>query len=224
MTMLPYLRPWFAYKMRIAAFLMSLVYLPYLVIGNVTFFHVTALKPSVVDGMIPFIDTAVWPYLSIYLFMPIAPMVMINRNLLRHYAMGMASIALLAHLIFLFWPTTVGRPNPTHANVCYQFLAVIDPPLNCFPSLHAALTLYSALCCDMLSRTAKNARLLKTLLWAWTALILLSTLATKQHFWIDVAGGAVLGVVVFVCAFKPIRHLQIRREMIDPTNHQFNQR
>ena len=65
----------------------------------------------------------------------------------------------------------------------------LDPPLNCFPSLHVAWGFVAALCCHRVHRGVGVAAL------GWASLIAISTLYTKQHYVLDVVAGIALAVL-----------------------------
>lgn len=68
----------------------------------------------------------------------------------------------------------------------------LDPPYNCFPSLHVAYAFVSALTCYRVHRGVGTAAAL------WAALIGVSTLYTKQHYVADVIVGALAAYVAYV--------------------------
>jgi membrane-associated phospholipid phosphatase len=73
-----------------------------------------------------------------------------------------------------------------------RLLYDIDPPYNCFPSLHVAYSFVAAFAC---SRVHRGVGLAATM---WAALIGVSTLYTKQHYVTDVVVGALAGWVAYL--------------------------
>ena len=67
----------------------------------------------------------------------------------------------------------------------------IDPPYNCFPSLHVAYAYVSALTCYRVHRGVG------VIAAIWAALIGVSTLYTKQHYVADVIAGALAAFVAY---------------------------
>jgi membrane-associated phospholipid phosphatase len=67
----------------------------------------------------------------------------------------------------------------------------IDPPYNCFPSLHVAYAFVSALTCSRVHRGVGFVALL------WAVLIAVSTVFTKQHYVLDVIGGGLIAWVAY---------------------------
>jgi len=68
----------------------------------------------------------------------------------------------------------------------------LDPPYNCFPSLHVAYSFVSALTCYRVHRGVGAAAAL------WAGLIGVSTLLTKQHYVADVIVGALAAYAAYM--------------------------
>lgn len=104
-------------------------------------------------------------------------------------------VMLVAYAGFLLYPTTA--PRPAHvpgdgfAAWSLRLAYDIDPPYNCFPSLHVAWACVSALTCYRVHRGVGIVAAL------WAALIGVSTLYTKQHYVADVIAGALAGYVAY---------------------------
>ena len=178
-----------------------LVYVPYYLLQRHPVFQPTVMPLSFCDRLIPFVDKAVWIYLSIYLLMPIGPYLMIRRREILRYAMGVVLIGAIADLIFFFWPTVCPRPATGGATAAYRLLTVIDTPFHAFPSLHAAFAVYSALCATRILRELGARTIWRRAIWFWAFCILIATLLTKQHVIVDLAAGAALGFAVHFCVF-----------------------
>jgi membrane-associated phospholipid phosphatase len=84
------------------------------------------------------------------------------------------------------------RPRDGFAAWTLRIAYSIDPPYNCFPSLHVAYSFVSALTCYRVHRGVGAAAAL------WAALIGVSTLYTKQHYVADVIVGALAAYVAYV--------------------------
>ena len=178
-------------KIFLTVFLSVWVCLPYYGLQHVRFFPETVMQDGAIDRLVPFAPQAVWLYLSLYLLMPIAPLLMVRREDLLRYAIGMVAAMILATVVFVFWPTVCPRPAAPGNVLAYELLVAIDRPLHAFPSLHACFAVYSVLCANALPPP------LRLFLWGWTLLIGYGTLATKQHVFIDLVGGAFLGFLAF---------------------------
>src|SRR3954452_17729307 len=93
-------------------------------------FPVRRMEPTALDRWLPFAEGAAWPYLSLFLLIPVAPALMTTRRQLRRYAADVAAIALLSALVFLLWPTSVARPDVPAPGFPYAAVVVVDRPLN----------------------------------------------------------------------------------------------
>src|SRR2546422_4433408 len=103
-------RSWLGLKLALTLFLNAWVMLPYYSLQHHQLFPITVMPATFIDRLIPFSPQAVLPYLSIYLFMPIAPFLMNQRQQLLRYAIGVMMIGFVASSIFLLWPTSCERP------------------------------------------------------------------------------------------------------------------
>ena len=178
-----------------------LVYLPYYLLQRHPVFQPTVMSLSFCDRLIPFVDKAVWIYLSIYLLMPIGPYLMTRRREILRYAMGVVLIGAIADLIFFFWPTLCQRAATGGVSAAYRLLTVIDYPFHAFPSLHAAFAVYSALCATQVLRELGGRTIWRSAIWFWAFSIFVATLLTKQHVIVDLAAGAAIGFAVHFCVF-----------------------
>lgn len=165
---------------------------------------VTVLQPMRVEHMIPFMPNTVYLYESICLLMPIAPWLMKTKEELNQYSKGLLLMSGVGFCFFFFYPTISPRPTDIHdANMLYRRLILIDSQLNAFPSLHAAYALFHAACCHVTFRTGAKHKLLQGIFWSWALAIIFSTLLTKQHVFIDLAAGAMLGLGSFAIFCRP---------------------
>jgi len=193
------LRAEWRFKLFLIVALNLAVCVPYYILQRNHFFPATLMPPSSLDLLIPFSPGAVWLYLSLYLFMPIGPLLMVDRRQLVHYGIAMAAMAFVASVVFAFWPTICQRPPVTHANAGYRLLTGIDNPYHAFPSLHAAFAVFSALCGELVWRELRSSLLWRMAWWIWCGLILYATLATKQHVAADILAGSILSVGIYFC-------------------------
>ena len=201
-TMVRLLRTEWRLKLLLTVSLNLWVCVPYYVLQQWQFFPQTLMPPSRIDEWIGFHPSAVWIYLSLYLLMPIAPLLMVERRDLLRYAAGMMGTSAIATFIFIFWPTSCPRPVAADPVVAYQLLIAIDRPLHALPSLHASFAVFSALCGQVAFKKFREARRLQLVLWLWVGFIFYAALATKQHVWIDLVAGGLLGLLAFLFAFK----------------------
>ncbi|HWP57522.1 MAG TPA: phosphatase PAP2 family protein [Candidatus Acidoferrales bacterium] len=201
-TLFDRLRAHLGFKLALAVGLNLGAFAPYFWLQRNPYFPVTFLPQSQVDVWIGFRPDAVWVYLSLFLLMPVGPMLMEESSQLRRYACGVAAMSVAADLVFLFWPTAVTRPRGDGANLIYRTLVAWDMPLNAFPSLHAAMAVFSARCCEQLFQRADCPGIWRAAVWTWVAAIIWAMLATKQHVALDAVGGILLGAFAYEGAFR----------------------
>ena len=87
------------------------------------------------------------------------------------------------------------RPEGETSNQFYQWFVSVDGTRNAFPSLHCALTLYHLLFVGRVlspGLSLPSRALLTATAALWTAAICYSTLATRQHYFVDIPAGLVL--------------------------------
>jgi membrane-associated phospholipid phosphatase len=136
-------------------------------------------------------------YGSLYVFVGILPLLVVRqRELFRRALQGYLLVMLVAYAGFLIYPTVAPRPADVpgdgFAAWSLRLAYSLDPPYNCFPSLHVAWAFVSALTCYRVHRGVGAAAAL------WAGLIGASTMYTKQHYFVDVAAGAFEAFVAYV--------------------------
>jgi len=149
------------------------------------------LTPWLVDQWIAFSPSAVWFYLSFFLLVPLGYL-LVPEYRLRWLTRTMQFAAVVAGGCYLLWPTTMNYPAFSaegYAGVVLKALISVDSRQNCFPSLHAALTILS-----VWAIAARRQGLLTVVSVVWALAILFSILQLRRHLFIDIAGGTVLAV------------------------------
>lgn len=176
--------------------------LPYHLLQHYPLLPAWTMTPTVFDDAIPFAQWMAWPYLSLFVMLPIAPFFIQEPRDVRRFAIDFALIGLVSHVAFLVLPTQIERPSVDASDPLYQFVLSTDGPRNACPSLHASMTVYSALWCGFLIRHHRYAWLTWIGVTLWTLAIFYATIATRQHVLVDLLAGAVLALLVF---FRPER-------------------
>ena len=159
-----------------------------------------SLGLTTIDRSVPFSTEWVWVYQSIYLLLP-AAWLCETTDELKRYAIGFAILIFAGFSCFLIWPVAGPRPEQISNDPMYRVLVRYDTTLNSFPSLHMALAAYSA-CIVVAVTSGSTRRLLTVLLPVWVALIGYATLATKQHYLVDLPPGILLGWLAQHVAWK----------------------
>ncbi len=153
-------------------------------------FAAHGLEATAIDRAIPFTEWTIWFYCSyyIFLFLPFA----ISRDDARvaRVLYALMAAAIIACIIFLLWPTRSENQVVSYdglTGLLWRFVQAVDRPGNYFPSLHVANAFIVA---RALTREGRAWRYIAPL---WACAIVVSTVTTKQHFFIDVPAGIALG-------------------------------
>jgi hypothetical protein len=156
------------------------------------------LPMTAIDRLVPFDPGWVYVYVSMYVMLVVPPLLTYRGGALWRYTIGATVMFLGATVAFLLWPVEFPRPTlPVDGPWMYRVVVSIDRPVNSIPSLHAGIVGYTLFFAGRaladLPRTARRAILFVGTLWS--ALILYGTLATKQHYFLDLPPGIVLAWV-----------------------------
>jgi len=150
------------------------------------------------DQAIPFWPLAVFVYASAYPVI-LAPLFLIrDPALFRHIWIGYALSIGVCDVFFWAWPVSslplrapVADPTGgSFADWGIQLIYALDPPRNCFPSLHLALAATGVFAVGRASRT------LGRLGTVWFVALATSVLLVKQHYVADAVTGTLLGLAI----------------------------
>jgi membrane-associated phospholipid phosphatase len=139
-------------------------------------------------------------YLSQFLFTGTLPLLLLTRADIRRYVISLAVMSVTSFAVFLFFPTEGPRPNAVGDNAAMRWIAAADGPLNALPSLHAAFLV----CMGRLAGRMFGLKLAPVVV-LWGGAILYSTLATKQHYALDLLAGGTLGWIADSLAWRGIK-------------------
>lgn len=155
-----------------------------------------ALMPlTMVDHWIAFTPLALGWYASLWLYVTLPPALIAGRVELVLYGVWIGLLCALGLTIFYFWPTlTPVPPDIDWADYPgFDVLKGVDAPGNACPSLHVATAFFSGYWLHVLLGRLGLGRKILAGNWLWCLAIIYSTLATKQHVFVDVLAGLVLG-------------------------------
>jgi membrane-associated phospholipid phosphatase len=142
-----------------------------------------------------------WVYLSYFVLLLYTGLRLRRLEWTPRAVRAVAVAVTLSGIVFLFYPTTMIRPPIHGAGVsaeALRWLRTLDPPNNCFPSMHVAM----AFLCLLLLMVAN--RRTGILVLPWAVAIAVSTLTTKQHYFLDIVGGLAVAGISFAIFFGPI--------------------
>ena len=98
------------------------------------------------DALIPFQPQALVAYLSLWLYVGIAPGLLLTLRELIVYGLWAAALCLLGLAIFYFWPTAVPPRTVDVSGIPgFAMLHGVDAAGNACPSLHVATAMFTAL-------------------------------------------------------------------------------
>ena len=169
----------------------------YMVIAMVARQRATHTPYLALDHAIPLQPEWMLVYGSLYVFILLLPVLVVrDRELFRRALKAFLLVMIVGYAGFLAYPTSAPRPADVpgdgFAAWTLRIAYAIDPPYNCFPSLHVAYSFVSALACYRVHRGVGAVAAL------WAALIGVSTVYTKQHYVVDVIAGALAAYVAYV--------------------------
>lgn len=178
--------------------------LPYHLIQKIDFTKVITMPSIKIDYLIPINFDFVWIYHS-WLLLPIAVGFLTNKwSVLKRFAWSVFTVNAISFIVFLCLPTEAPRPSDVaDAPKLYLWTIQIDEPTNACPSLHASVTMLSTIFALMVLGRFRWAWFGRSFTILWAVGILWSTLATRQHVFIDIAIGSLLGAVVAAVALRP---------------------
>ena len=166
---------------------------------------------TAVDYMIPFVSIFVIPYVFIFYYFVILTFgyfAYVNPQKFNKYFVAFLLIYAISFVTYIIFPVMMIRPTPAEMPTDYLSQIMIryyehDPPVNCFPSLHAA---NSTLAAYFLSREKPK---YKWLFWGIAFTVILSTLFVRQHVIADELAGFLVAYYASWFADKKIHEEQI---------------
>lgn len=192
-------------KLRLFAGLAVGICVPYFTLQHVALFPERTVPAVPLDRLVGFDPRWTGVYLSVCLLVPLFPLLATRREDVQRFGRGLVALCLPAFAFFLFFPVRGPRPVEMPANDAYAWLVSVDGATNAFPSLHVGLTVFGLLYgFRILGDGASPARrrLLAALCLAWGLGIAWSTLATRQHWTVDVLAALPLAGFAYVVAFR----------------------
>ncbi|WP_326542478.1 phosphatase PAP2 family protein [Pseudorhodoferax sp.] len=166
-------------------------------------YPVAVMPLTWVDRLVPFQPAMLWPYLSLWFYIGIAPG--LQRDFRQLLAYGLWTIVLMGSglLIFHFWPTAVPPLSFDRAGYPgFALLEGVDGSGNASPSMHVASAVFTGLRLHAALREIGAPVPLRLANGVWAGLIAWSTVAVRQHVALDVLGGAALGLVVAALSLR----------------------
>jgi membrane-associated phospholipid phosphatase len=158
--------------------------------------HVPTVMPlTALDRWIPFQPEALFAYISLWVYVGIAPGLQLDFFELLVYGLWVGALCLSGLAIFYFWPTQVPPANLLTSGLPgFALLQGIDASGNACPSMHVAVAVFTAIRLHDVLRQAGAPTVWRVVNGVWFLAIAWSTLAIRQHVVLDVLAGAALGI------------------------------
>ena len=190
-------------KMIGTALTMTAFFIGYFWLLNHSRSPVTTVPRIFIDRMVAFWPGALVLYVSLWVYVPLAPALMKIRLEMFSYLGAVIVMSLVGFGIFILWPTAVPKTGiiwSQHPSVFY--LKAVDASGNAFPSLHVAFAVFTAVWMGRLLRAMGAGGGVRALNWLWCFGIVYSTLAIRQHVALDAIAGVVLGALVAIAHLR----------------------
>jgi hypothetical protein len=161
---------------------------------------VTTIPVTWVDQAIGFEAIALPFYLSLWVYVSLPPFFMSTRRAVTSYGLRIGLLCSAGLGIFYCYPNATPPANIDWALIPgMAFLKGVDAAGNACPSLHVATAIFSCAWLHWRFSALGFSPAWKSANFFWCVAIVYSTLATKQHVAIDVAGGIALSLVAVWC-------------------------
>ncbi|MDO9305973.1 MAG: phosphatase PAP2 family protein [Sulfuricurvum sp.] len=168
------------------------------------FYPVTQIPLVSVDKWISFNDFYLYFYLSLWVYVSLPPALIKSKKELFYYGMYVGVVSIIGILFYLFFPTVIPQnSNDWAASSNMELLKSVDMGGNAFPSLHVATAFFSFFWLHLQLKQMRGRKIIMGLNALWCLGIVYSTMAIKQHVFLDVLGGLLLGGAA---AFFTLRH------------------
>jgi protein-tyrosine phosphatase/membrane-associated phospholipid phosphatase len=145
------------------------------------------------ERAIPFLPWTIVPYWTTNLFYALSFFLCRDRAELDNHGRRLVTAQVVAVACFIAFPLQMSFAKPATGGMfgfLFEVLGGFDKPFNQAPSLHVALTV---ILFDLYARVLPRWAL--PIFAAWSVLVVVSTLTTWQHHFIDLPTGLLLGVL-----------------------------
>jgi membrane-associated phospholipid phosphatase len=160
-------------------------------------FAVRMVPEIAVDRIIAFEPAALPVYLSLWFYVSLPPVLMMTRNEIVSYGVRIGVLCLIALGIFYCVPNAVPPADIDWARYPgVAFLKQVDMAGNACPSLHVGTAVFSSVWLFWRIRLLRLGRVVQAVNILWCVAIAYSTLAIKQHVFVDVLAGTLLALIM----------------------------
>jgi hypothetical protein len=170
---------------------------------------VAEMPLTALDRWIGFEPAALAAYLSLWVYVGIAPALMRNLRQLLAYGLWASALCATGLLLFYLFPTAVPAtlmPDSAMQHTGFALIKGVDAPGNACPSMHVASAVFSAFWVAHHLRQVAAPRWAQGLNIGWCVLIVWSTMAVKQHVALDALAGTALALAFVVPSMRWFPH------------------
>lgn len=157
-----------------------------------------------IDNIIPLFSPSVIIYLLAFLQWAYTLHILLQQDTKTGYTIASAIIigSLVGMITFLVYPTAITRPQIEIKNIFDWILNTVycmDSIVNSCPSFHCFCSTMAIIILVKSNNINKNTLIINII---FSVLVFISTLLTKQHYFIDIPCGIVLANVSMLIAYK----------------------
>ena len=180
-----------------------LFFIGYFHLLNHPAYRVFVMPLTALDHLIPFVPQALFAYLSLWLYVGVAPGLQLTFRELVVYGLWVGALCLTGLGLFYLWPTQV-PPLALDVSALPGFATLqgVDKAGNACPSMHVAVAMFTAIRIEQVLRDIGAPQWLRLVNRVWFLAIALSTLAIRQHVVLDAVAGALLGIAFAVPSLR----------------------
>ena len=157
-----------------------------------------------IDDLIPFSILGLPIYLSLWVYVSLAPALLNSLRALLSYGLWISLMCVACLMFFWFFPTAT---PPFEIDLLrYPSMAFlrVDTGLNAFPSLHVASAVFTSAWLTILLRKINAPGYIHVLNILYCLLIIWSTMAVRQHVLWDALSGAFIGLMFAIMSIRSI--------------------
>lgn len=160
------------------------------------------------DAWIGFSPSALPAYVSLWVYVSLAPALLGSLRSLLSFGVWVGWLCAFCLAIFWVFPTST-PPAAIDWNAYPEFAVIkgLDASGNAFPSLHVASAVFAAFWLNRVFVQLDAPKILPLLSALHCALIVWSTIATRQHVVLDAVGGALVGAAFAWLSLRQAREV-----------------
>ena len=181
----------------------ALFFVAYFYLMQHHFFVVTQIPVVFLDTLVPFDDRFLILYLSLWIYVSFPAALLRSIQELFIYGAYCFVLCTVGVAIYVFFPTSIAQePSQWVASVDIARLKSTDMNANAFPSMHVASAVFAYFWLNKQFSQMNAPVIIYVISALWCVGIIYSTMAIRQHLFIDVAGGIILGALMAIVTLK----------------------